>query len=122
MIATSQSLASAAGVKALQDGGNAVDAAVTAAAVLAVVEPSMNGIGGDLLAIVYDARTKKVYGLDATGRSAYTATPDEFAQRGVTAMPARGVLTVDVPGVIEGWQGRWRRPLPWPARGSRSRS
>jgi gamma-glutamyltranspeptidase/glutathione hydrolase len=103
MIATSQSLASAAGVKALQDGGNAVDAAVTAAAVLAVVEPSMNGIGGDLLAIVYDARTKKVYGLDATGRSAYTATPDEFAQRGVTAMPARGVLTVDVPGVIEGW-------------------
>jgi gamma-glutamyltranspeptidase/glutathione hydrolase len=103
MIATSQPLASAAGVKVLQDGGNAIDAAVTAAAVLAVVEPSMNGIGGDLLAIVYDARTKKAYGLDATGRSAYAATPEEFARRGMKEMPARGVLTVDVPGVIDGW-------------------
>jgi gamma-glutamyltranspeptidase/glutathione hydrolase len=103
MIATSQSLASAAGLRVLQEGGNAIDAAVTAAAVLAVVEPSMNGIGGDLLAIVYDAKTKKVYGLDSTGRSAYAATPEEFAKRGLKDMPGRGVLTVDVPGVIEGW-------------------
>ena len=103
MIATSQSLASAAGLRVLQDGGNAIDAAVTAAAVLAVIEPSMNGIGGDLLAIVYDAKTRKVYGLDSTGRSAYTATPEEFARRSITEMPGRGVLTVDVPGVIEGW-------------------
>ena len=103
MIATSQSLASAAGLKVLQDGGNAIDAAVTAAAVLAVVEPHMNGIGGDLLAIVYDARTKKVYGLDSTGRSAYAATPEAYAKRGLTEMAVRGVLTVDVPGVIEGW-------------------
>jgi len=103
MIATSQTLASAAGLRVLQDGGNAIDAAVTAAAVLAVVEPSMNGIGGDLLAIVYDAKTRKVYGLDSTGRSAYAATPEEFAKRGLKQMPGRGVLTVDVPGVIEGW-------------------
>jgi gamma-glutamyltranspeptidase/glutathione hydrolase len=103
MIATSQTLASAAGLRALQDGGNAIDAAVTAAAVLAVIEPSMNGIGGDLLAIVYDAKTKKTYGLDATGRSAYAAAPEEFARRGLDEMPARGVVTVDVPGVIEGW-------------------
>jgi gamma-glutamyltranspeptidase/glutathione hydrolase len=103
MIATSQSLASAAGLRVLQEGGNAIDAAVTAAAVLAVVEPSMNGIGGDLLALVYDAKTKKVYGLDSTGRSAYAATPEEFARRGLKEMPGRGVLTVDVPGVIEGW-------------------
>jgi gamma-glutamyltranspeptidase/glutathione hydrolase len=103
MIATSQTLASAAGLKVLQDGGNAIDAAVTAAAVLAVIEPSMNGIGGDLLAIVYDARTKKVYGLDSTGRSAYAATPEEFKRRGITQMPSRGPLTVDVPGVVEGW-------------------
>jgi gamma-glutamyltranspeptidase/glutathione hydrolase len=103
MIATSQALASAAGLKALQDGGNAVDAAITAAAVLAVVEPSMNGIGGDLLAIVWDPKTKTAYGLDATGRSAYAATPEEFARRGLKQMPGGGPLTVDVPGVIEGW-------------------
>lgn len=103
MIATSQSLASAAGLGVLQQGGNAVDAAVTAAAVLAVVEPSMNGIGGDLLAIVFDAKTKQAYGLDATGRSAYAATPEEFTRRRVTEMPTKGVLTVDVPGVVDGW-------------------
>ncbi len=103
MIATSQSLASAAGLKVLQDGGNAIDAAVTAAAVLAVVEPNMNGIGGDLLAIVYDSKTRNAYGLDSTGRSAYAATPEEYAKRGIKEMPGRGVLTVDVPGVIEGW-------------------
>ena len=103
MIATSQTLASAAGLRLLQDGGNAIDAAVTAAAVLAVVEPSMNGIGGDLLAIVYDTKTQKVYGLDSTGRSAYAATPEEYAKRGLEEMPGRGVLTVDVPGVVEGW-------------------
>src|SRR6186997_2135453 len=60
MIATSQTLASAAGLNVLQTGGNAIDAAVTAAAVLAVIEPSMNGIGGDLLALVYDAKTKRI--------------------------------------------------------------
>ena len=103
MIATSQALASAAGLKALQDGGNAIDAAITAAGVLAVVEPSMNGIGGDLLAIVWDAKTKKVYALDATGRSAYGATPEEFAKRGLKSMPGSGPLSVDVPGVVDGW-------------------
>ena len=87
MIATSQSLASAAGLKVLQSGGNAIDAAVTAAAVLAVIEPSMNGIGGDLLALVYDAKTNTVHGLDSTGRSAYAATPAEYAKRGLTEMP-----------------------------------
>jgi gamma-glutamyltranspeptidase/glutathione hydrolase len=104
MIATSQALASAAGLKVLQDGGNAIDAAITAAAVLAVVEPSMNGIGGDLLAIVWDAKTKRLHALDATGRSAHTATPDEFAKRGHKTMPGGGPLTVDVPGVVDGWQ------------------
>ena len=103
MIATSQSLASAAGLKALQDGGNAVDAAITAAGVLAVVEPSMNGIGGDLFAIVFEARTKTLHALDASGRSAHTATPEEFARRGLTEMPGTGPLPVDVPGVVEGW-------------------
>ena len=71
----------------LQEGGNAIDAAVTAAAVLAVVEPSMTGIGGDLFAIVYDAKTKTLHGLNASGRSAYAATPEEYAKRGQTRMP-----------------------------------
>ena len=103
MIATSQSLASAAGLEVLQTGGNAIDAAVTAAGVLAVVEPSMNGIGGDLFAIVYDARTKQLHGLDASGRSAAGATPEEFSRRGLTEVPGGGPLSVDVPGVVSGW-------------------
>ncbi len=103
MIATSQAMASAAGLRVLQDGGNAIDAAVTAAAVLAVVEPSMNGIGGDLFAIVYDSATGQPYGLDSSGRSAYRATPEEFARRGLTEMPGTGPLPVNVPGVVEGW-------------------
>jgi gamma-glutamyltranspeptidase / glutathione hydrolase len=103
MIATSQPLASAAGLKVLQDGGNAIDAAVTAAAVLAVVEPSMTGIGGDLFAIVYDAKSKTLRALNASGRSAYAATPAEYAKRNLTRMPNSGVLSVTVPGVVDGW-------------------
>ena len=103
MIATSQSLASAAGLKVLQNGGNAVDAAVAAAGVLAVVEPSMNGIGGDLFAIVYDATTRQVHALDASGRAAAAATPEEFMRRGLHEMPGDGPLSVDVPGVVSGW-------------------
>src|SRR6266481_3464602 len=103
MIATSQPLASAAGLKVLQEGGNAIDAAITAAAVLAVVEPSMTGIGGDLFAIVYDAKTKTLRALNASGRSAYAATPDLFAKRNLTRVPNTGVLSVTVPGVVEGW-------------------
>src|SRR5579872_5040271 len=103
MIATSQPLASAAGLRVLQEGGNAIDAAVTAAAVLAVVEPSITGIGGDLFAIVYDAKTKTLHGLNASGRSAYAATPAEYAKRGQTRMPGSGILSITVPGVVEGW-------------------
>jgi gamma-glutamyltranspeptidase/glutathione hydrolase len=103
MIATSQPLASAAGLKVLQDGGNAIDAAVTAAAVLAVVEPSMTGIGGDLFALVYDAKTKTLRALNASGRSPYAATPDVYAKRNLTRVPNAGVLSVTVPGVVEGW-------------------
>ena len=103
MIATSQPLASAAGLKVLQEGGHAVDAAIAAAAVLAVVEPSMTGIGGDLFAIVYDGRTKTLRALNASGRSAYGATPEAFASRGLTTVPSNGVHSVTVPGVVDGW-------------------
>jgi gamma-glutamyltranspeptidase/glutathione hydrolase len=103
MIATSQSLASAAGLRVLQEGGNAVDAAVTAAAVLSVVEPSMTGIGGDLFAIVYDAKSGKMHVLNASGRSSYAATPAAFKARNLTTIPGTGVLSVSVPGVVDGW-------------------
>jgi gamma-glutamyltranspeptidase/glutathione hydrolase len=103
LIATSQPLASAAGLRVLQQGGNAIDAAVTAAAVLSVVEPTMNGVGGDLFAIVYDAKTKTLKGLNASGRSAAAATIEEFRRRGLDAIPYRGELSVSVPGVVDGW-------------------
>ncbi len=103
LIATSQPLASAAGLRVLQQGGNAIDAAVTAAAVLAVVEPTMNGPGGDLFAIVYNAKTKTITALNASGRSPAAATPAEFKRRGLDAIPYRGELSVSVPGVVDGW-------------------
>jgi gamma-glutamyltranspeptidase/glutathione hydrolase len=103
MIATSQPLASAAGLRVLQNGGNAVDAAVTAAAVLAVVEPTMNGIGGDLFAIVHDGRTRTLSGLNASGRSPAAATRAAFTSRGLDAVPGDGPLSVSVPGVVDGW-------------------
>ncbi|HMC77919.1 MAG TPA: gamma-glutamyltransferase [Vicinamibacterales bacterium] len=102
-IATSQPLATAAGLRVLQSGGNAIDAAVTAAAVLAVVEPTMNGAGGDLFAIVYSAKDKKIHGLNASGRAPAAATPEEFKKRNIQRLPLRGELSVSVPGVVDGW-------------------
>src|SRR6476646_9080435 len=102
-IATSQPLATAAGLKVLQSGGNAIDAAVTAAAVLSVVEPTMNGIGGDLFALLYDAKTQSVHGLNASGRAPGAATLEEFQKRHIDRIPLRGPLSVSVPGVVDGW-------------------
>jgi gamma-glutamyltranspeptidase/glutathione hydrolase len=103
IIATSQPLASAAGLAVLQSGGNAIDAAVTAAAVLSVVEPTMNGIGGDLFALVYDPKTKTVRALNASGRAPAAATVEEFKRRNLESIPYRGELSVSVPGVVDGW-------------------
>ena len=103
IIATSQPLASAAGLAVLQNGGNAIDAAVTAAAVLSVVEPTMNGIGGDLFALVYDPKTKSVRALNASGRAPAAATIEEFKRRNLETIPYRGELSVSVPGVVDGW-------------------
>src|SRR6476646_1436320 len=102
-IATSQPLATAAGLRVLQAGGNAIDAAVTAAAVLSVVEPTMNGPGGDLFAIVYSGKDKKIHGLNASGRAPAAATLDEFKKRNLQHVPLRGELSVSVPGVVDGW-------------------
>ncbi len=103
VVSTSQPLASAAGLRILQQGGNAVDAAVAAAAVLTVVEPMMVGPGGDLFAIVWDAKKKELKALNASGRSPQATSIDELKKRGVTATPQSGIHAVTVPGAVDGW-------------------
>jgi len=103
VIATSQPLASAAGLQVMQEGGNAIDAAVTAAAVLAVVEPTMTGIGGDVFAIVYDAKTKQLRGLNSSGRAGEKADAKMLVAKGNTSMPDDGPYPVTVPGALAGW-------------------
>jgi gamma-glutamyltranspeptidase / glutathione hydrolase len=102
VIATSQPLASAAGLDVLQRGGNAIDAAVTAAAVLAVVEPHMTSMGGDLFAMVWSAKDKNLYGLNASGRSGSLMTREALVQRARTEIP-QGVESITVPGALSGW-------------------
>jgi gamma-glutamyltranspeptidase/glutathione hydrolase len=102
-IATSQPLATAAGLRVLQNGGNAIDAAVTAAIVLNVVEPMMTGIGGDLFALFWSAADKKLVGLNATGRSGSLLTRQALAERGRTSMPSSGAESITVPGALAGW-------------------
>jgi gamma-glutamyltranspeptidase/glutathione hydrolase len=103
MIATSQPLASAAGLRILQQGGNAIDAAVAAAAVLCVVEPMMVSPGGDLFAMVWDAKRKELKALNASGRAPRALSIDELKRRGFTRMPQSGIHTVTVPGAVDGW-------------------
>lgn len=100
--ATSQPLATSAALRVLQNGGNAVDAAVTAAAVLGVVEPMMTGPGGDMFAIVWSAKEKHLVALNASGRAGSLMTADEFKRRNQTRIP-RGAETVTVPGAVGGW-------------------
>ena len=103
VIATSQPLASAAGLDVLRHGGNAIDAAVTAAAVLAVVEPTMTGPGGDVFAIVYDAKSHTLRGLNSSGRAGSDADADALLAGGVTGMPSAGGRAITVPGAVAGW-------------------
>ncbi|HLB54380.1 MAG TPA: gamma-glutamyltransferase [Gemmatimonadales bacterium] len=103
VIATSQPLATAAGLAVLQRGGNAIDAAVTAAAVLNLVEPHMTGIGGDLFAILWPAREKKLVGLNASGRSGSLMTRAELLRRGHDRVPLFGAEPITVPGALSGW-------------------
>ena len=103
VIATSQPLASAAGLRVMQEGGSAIDAAVTAAAVLAVVEPTMTGIGGDVFAIVYDARTRTLRGLNSSGRAGAKADAGVLIRQGMALMPGDGVYPITVPGAVAGW-------------------
>lgn len=103
MVCTSQPLATAAGLRILQAGGNAIDAAIAAAAVLNVVEPMMTGIGGDVFAIVRWNKTGELVGLNASGRSPYAISLDYLRGKGHTQMPAMGADAVTVPGAVDGW-------------------
>lgn len=103
MVATSQPLATQVGLDVFKQGGNAIDAAIAANAMLGLVEPTGSGIGGDLFAIVWDAETKKLYGLNASGRSPQSLTKSSFLDRGLSKIPSFGPLPVSVPGAVDGW-------------------
>ncbi len=103
MAATSQPLATQVALDILKNGGNAVDAAIAANAMLGLVEPTGCGIGGDIYAIIWDAETKTLHGLNGSGRSPQSLTLDYFKQQGITEIPKFGALPVSVPGTVDGW-------------------
>lgn len=103
MAATSHPLATQVALDILKKGGSAVDAAIAANACLGLMEPVSNGIGGDLFAIVWDAKTQKLYGLNASGRSPKSLTLDYFLENGYKEIPYYGALPVSVPGCVDGW-------------------
>ncbi|PPU83615.1 gamma-glutamyltransferase [Xanthomonas sacchari] len=103
MAATSQPLATQVALDTMRDGGSAVDAAIAANAALGLMEPTGNGVGGDLFAIVWDPKTQKLYGYNGSGRSPKALTLAEFQRRGLKEIPATGPLPVSVPGAVDGW-------------------
>jgi len=103
IVATSQPLASEAGLEVLRHGGNAVDAAVTAAAVLSVTEPHMTGIGGDMFAIVWLAKARKLVALNASGRAGSLMKRETLQARGFRPGSQQGAMSVTVPGALAGW-------------------
>jgi gamma-glutamyltranspeptidase/glutathione hydrolase len=115
IVATSQVQASQAGAQILARGGSAIDAAIAANAVLAVTEPLMDGLGGDLFALYWDAKTGKLTGLNGSGPAPKALTPEFMAKQGVKRMPSEGIHSVTVPGVVDGWFKMHQRlgRLPW---------
>jgi gamma-glutamyltranspeptidase/glutathione hydrolase len=109
IVATSHVQASVAGAKILERGGSAVDAAIAANAVLGVTEPMMNGMGGDLFAIYWEAKTGKLYGLNASGWAPRGLTIEHLKAKGVTSMPPAGIDSVTVPGAVAGWGALHKR-------------
>jgi gamma-glutamyltranspeptidase/glutathione hydrolase len=104
IVAAESPLAAQAGAQILERGGNAVDAAIATNAMMGVVEPMMNGIGGDLFAIVYDAKANKLYGLNASGWAPKGLTIEFLQKQGLKSMPQLGVHSITVPGAVDGWQ------------------
>lgn len=103
MVATSHPLAAQVGLDVLKGGGNAVDAAIATSAAMGLMEPTSCGIGGDLFAIVYDAKTQKLYGLNASGRAPGKATLAYFKEKELKEIPTAGPLSWSVPGCVDGW-------------------
>ena len=115
IVATSQALASQAGAQILAQGGSAVDAAIAANAVLGVVEPMMDGIGGDLFVLYWDAKTGELTGLNASGPAPRALSPAFLAKGGIATMPLAGIHAVTVPGAVDGWAQLHKHygNLPW---------
>jgi gamma-glutamyltranspeptidase/glutathione hydrolase len=115
IVAASQALASQAGAQILAKGGSAADAAIAANAVLGVVEPMMDGMGGDLFAIEWDAKTGKLSGLNSSGWAPQKLMPELLKQKGFTHMPGQGIFSVTVPGCVRGWEALHKKfgKLPW---------
>jgi gamma-glutamyltranspeptidase / glutathione hydrolase len=113
--ATSQTLASSAAAQILARGGSAVDAAIAANTVLAVVEPMKTGLGGDLFVLYWEAGTGKLAGLNASGGAPKALSPEFLAKQGITSMPSTGIHSFTVPGAVEGWAKMHARygKLPW---------
>ena len=103
MAATSQPLATQVALEVMRSGGNAIDAAIAANAMLGLVEPTGNGIGGDIFAIVWDAKSQKLYGLNGSGRSPKSLSRQWFIDNGYEKIPSHGPLPVSVPGPVDGW-------------------
>jgi gamma-glutamyltranspeptidase / glutathione hydrolase len=108
-VSSDHPLASAAGADVLRRGGNAIDAAITMAGILTVTRPHMNGPGGDVFMIYYDAKTKQVYTLNGAGRAGSKATPAFFASRNLKDVPNSGILSVSVPGTPQAWADALQR-------------
>jgi len=115
IVATSQTLASQAGAQILARGGSAMDAAIAANATLGVVEPMSCGMGGDLFAIYWDAKTGKLTAINSSGWAPKALTIDYLKSRGETTMPQEGIQSVTVPGCVDGWAKLHKRfgKLPW---------
>ena len=109
IVAASQPLAARAGVQILERGGNAIDAAIAANAAMGLMEPTGNGLGGDLFIIYYEAATKTVHGLNSSGWAPTGLTVDFLASKGIKEMPQRGIYSVTVPGVAAGWHAMRER-------------
>jgi len=103
MVACAHYLATQAGVQILTQGGNAIDAAIAANAVMTVVYPTTCSAGGDIFLLIWDAKTRRIYALNGSGRAPQGMTPEYFAARGMTQIPTRGPLSISVPGAVDGW-------------------